>query len=382
MTISPTAYPVPLVPKQTEIAMQALTIQLLGLPIPVSPTDPAYSTVRTGWQTLGQPAPKLPLEDVVFVRCTPVDDQYNRGRDVDPLPNDSLTVGQVSTYIRVWETMWSIYGPNSFDNARKIKSGLFTQALHDAFAVLNLNLVLITDPAEFRRVPFELGGEWCERVDFEARFNEQVNEVEIVPSVASADVLVFNEKGLVAEVNQGARLFDDSFLPPRSSFGAAYLPGSGNLMVFDAGGVSYPGGPGLTPVILLNSNLSECSAEIQIPAFDPTISNNSMGIYLRYQGTPTAFTSYYEAFLRPDPAAVVLTKVTSPTSGVTLATQPVTFIPGANLLFKFEAIGPYLNAYLNGALVLRFEDDPPLTSGLTGFITTHGDINRFISTTP
>lgn len=188
------AYPIPLVPNQVEAAMQKLTVALLGLT-----GTAADSSVRIGWATSGQPD-ALITEDVTFVRCIEVDDPINRTRDVLTITNDTITVGQLTTHVRVWQTFWEISGPNSFDNARKIKSGMFTQALHDTFAALGLSLYLVTDLESPQRVPIFRDGQWWERVDFDARFNELVYENVIVPVVASAEVIVETSIGIVADV--------------------------------------------------------------------------------------------------------------------------------------------------------------------------------------
>lgn len=172
---------------------------MLGLPAPTSPTDPVYSQVRVGWQQQGQPAQEI-NEDVVYIREIEVDDQYNREKYKS---NYSQTVGQdeaaVTTYYeqtnytRVWEVFWEFVGPNSFDHARQVRSSLFSQATHDIFAASQLYLV--TNPAAPRRVPESRDGQWWERTDFSARFNEFVTEVAIAQSVVSAEVIVSTSGG-------------------------------------------------------------------------------------------------------------------------------------------------------------------------------------------
>lgn len=194
------AYPVPLIPKQLESAMQVITMTLLGFTTAGAAAD--YSKVRIGWPQKGQPGFTIDT-DVSFVRCVEVDDAYNRVRDVQTIVQDGVSVGLKTTYVRVWQTFWSIYGPNSFDAARQIRSGLFSQKFHDTLATLGLLVYLVTDPSAPRRVPEEENGQWWDRVDFEARFNERVTEVEIVPSIASAEVIVENSTGMLADLVVG-----------------------------------------------------------------------------------------------------------------------------------------------------------------------------------
>jgi len=132
------------------------------------------------------------------VRCDTVDvPEVNRVRNRQLLPNaadtntppESLVV--LTSYTRVWETFWELYGPNGFDHARKIHSALFTQTVHDTFAALGLALYWVPDSSSPRRIPYYADGQWWERVDFEARFNEFVQEPIIVPAAASVEVKVY-----------------------------------------------------------------------------------------------------------------------------------------------------------------------------------------------
>lgn len=107
-------------------------------------------------------------------------------------------VTKITNYTRVWEVYFTVYGPNSFDNARKIRSRLFDQDIHDQFA--QSQLYWVTDPPAPRRVPEFKDEQWWERVDFTARFNEFVTETYTAPVVQSAEIIVLNE--------EDAELFD------------------------------------------------------------------------------------------------------------------------------------------------------------------------------
>ena len=199
------SYPVPLVPKQVEPALQIGTMMALGI-IALSngnlqplPTSEQYSLVRIGWQQRGQPA-FLITDDVTFIRVIEEDDLYNRQRDFKYFPDqsDPTSVVELTTYTRVWGVFWTVYGPSSFDNARKIRSSLYTQAFHDFYAGLNLYMVM--DVAAPRRVPELRGGQWWERVDFYARFNEQVTEAPTVGVVQSTEVIIENAEGIQKDI--------------------------------------------------------------------------------------------------------------------------------------------------------------------------------------
>lgn len=198
------ALPLPLTPKIIEPLMQLITATALGLDI----TDvKTYSKVRVGWQTDGQPAFDL-INNTVFVRCTEEDDEYNRIRDEEQADfgvEPSIQVQLTTKYTRVWRVFWTIYGPDSYDNARIIRSALYTQAIHDlieygfsGYGQLGLGqggyggdgvpLFLVTDASAPRRVPELKDGRWWERVDFDCQFNEAVTEAVLVNAVSSTEV--------------------------------------------------------------------------------------------------------------------------------------------------------------------------------------------------
>lgn len=160
---------------------------MLGLTPPQSTgPDSTYSAVRVDWQQQGQPFQKI-TDDVTYLRCVEEDDLYNRVRDVQYIQNGFV---KVTSYTRVWRVYWTVYGPNSSDNARKLRSRLFDE---DVEALIEgAQLYWIPDPSAPTRVPEEWGtGQWWERVDFSARFNELVKEQYSAQSVISAEVIGF-----------------------------------------------------------------------------------------------------------------------------------------------------------------------------------------------
>ncbi len=53
---------------------------------------------------------------------------------------------------------------------------------------------------EPRRVPEKIQGEWWERVDFFAEFNEQVTETLTVGTVGSVDVIGYTKDGKFTDI--------------------------------------------------------------------------------------------------------------------------------------------------------------------------------------
>jgi hypothetical protein len=192
--------------------MQTLTAVALGMiPIPNTPTPPipqtVYNTVRVGWQRRGQPF-NAATDEIVYLRCELTDvPPVNRvrNRQLLPNPNDAnnppQTLVLLTSYTRVWRTYWEFYGPQlAFDRARQFESALYTQQVHDTFAALGLALYWVPDTPTPRRVPYYSDGEWWERTDFEAEFNEYVQEPLVIPAMASVEVKVYEgEAGLVAD---------------------------------------------------------------------------------------------------------------------------------------------------------------------------------------
>ena len=184
-------FPAPLTLAQVNDLLQQMTITALGLP------ENSYASVRIGWQTEGQPFEDI-TADVVYLFAVEEDDDYNRLRDNLVFSNDNNSVIVAESYTRVWRFSWTFYGPNSFDRARRLRSALFNTASHDAMAAYQL--YLITDPAAPVRVPEVFQKRWWERVDFSARFNELVVETDTTGFIKSAEIIVEDATGVVADV--------------------------------------------------------------------------------------------------------------------------------------------------------------------------------------
>jgi hypothetical protein len=147
----------------------------------------AYYNVRVGWQQTGQPA-FLITDDICTITATLSDDDYNRIRNTIYSPNDVESLTQTTCYTRVWRIAFSLYGPNSFDHARLLKSAMFMGWAHD---ILGQNeLYLVTNVSDPRRIPELADGQWWERSDFSVRLNELVTETITAAVIASAEVIV------------------------------------------------------------------------------------------------------------------------------------------------------------------------------------------------
>lgn len=186
-----------LTPQAINITLQTLTCWMLGCD-PAS--DPqAYYKVRLEWPTQGQPAWDI-NEDICFLRATEEDGEYNKIRDRKLSYQDSISLESTDTYTRIWRVSWSFYGPNSFDNARQVKSALMSlDFVSDQLA--DMSLYLDTQLTATTRNPEKFGSQWWERTDLSVRMNELVTESLTVSTIASAEViLIENDRGQVADI--------------------------------------------------------------------------------------------------------------------------------------------------------------------------------------
>lgn len=183
---------------QIENMFQVLTTNILG-----EGTDP-NSAVRISWPTGGDLGWEI-TDDVVFLRATISDDRVNRSRDRSQSNPNSGSLTDTTTYIRVWKIDVMLYGPNSLDHARLIKSALFMDWTQTTLAASSLAIVLdVPDP---RRSPELFQGEWWERSDLSVRFNELVTETTTVNSIGSVEIDLYDQD---TSVPQPVRTIDVS----------------------------------------------------------------------------------------------------------------------------------------------------------------------------
>lgn len=147
----------------------------------------AFFKVRVGWQKDGMPG-WGPSQDVVTCMAVVTDDRYNRIRDVSQSQLNDTTNTQTTDYTRAWEMRFSVYGPNSTDNARLIKSCLRLDWVRSIFSAVNLYLV--PDERDPLRFPENFNKQWWDRSDFRAKYYEAVQETITQQTVATAEVIV------------------------------------------------------------------------------------------------------------------------------------------------------------------------------------------------
>jgi hypothetical protein len=171
--------------------LQALTVSVLGID---PATDPkAYYKVRVAWQ--GQPGWPV-TDDICAIRLSETDDPFTRVRDRKYAPNDSATLMLTDTFTRAWEASYSFYGPNGGDNARLLKSAStldwFLNTLKASLlAVVPIRRAVVRNPELYQ-------GNWWNRHDYRFTLYEFITETLTVPSIASAEVILYSNLSLTA----------------------------------------------------------------------------------------------------------------------------------------------------------------------------------------
>lgn len=173
-----------------------------GLTVDITSVGPSPTTdlVRIEWPIKGQPFGNA-NQDVCYIGAIDSsDDEYAKVRDEwitqNYDPNETITLNY--SYTRTWRILWSLYGPNAFDHARAIKSALFLDYYTDALSLDQL--FPVSDFPQPRRLPELINSQWFERVDYDIEIYEFVKETIVVNSVLSAEVIVENSEGQIADV--------------------------------------------------------------------------------------------------------------------------------------------------------------------------------------
>jgi hypothetical protein len=163
------------------------------------PLNPFYF-VRVSYPNAGSPAWKQ-QEDVCFLKCIEIDDPINKQRDVKFQKIDEETANKQTGYTTVFAISFTVYGPNSYENCRKIKDSLFSE--NNRFVLAAKQLFVVPDFKPPARIPELFQGNWWERVDLTINFNNLVLINENVNYIKTAEVNVEDGK-IVATVNVNA----------------------------------------------------------------------------------------------------------------------------------------------------------------------------------
>lgn len=174
--------------KELEDVFKNLTFAVLG----IDKTIPANKgLVRKAWPTKGAPAWGID-EDIAFIRVTPIDNKLARNQDILITDLDEFTGTHETGYTRTHKVDWTLYGPNSYDNADLIRFNLFSDEYTAQLSINNLHLV--TDVPMPQRSPELYNGQWWERTDFSAIYNELVVRRKTVPYIITPNFKIIENK--------------------------------------------------------------------------------------------------------------------------------------------------------------------------------------------
>lgn len=213
-------------PDGTTLTSSALTIQQISAVLQpaisgmLGISDPENTpAVRIEYGPQGQPFSDI-TEDVCYFRCMPTEDPYTKIRErfnwgpngwgnaqfgVQPyggtLSGDPALSEQWN-YTNAWKIRMTFYGPNSYDRARTVRSGLYQDYFTNLLSLSNL--FPVSDFPEPVRVPDLLDGQWFERVDLEFEAYEFVTETIARQTVTSVEVELETSNGVFADIDLSA----------------------------------------------------------------------------------------------------------------------------------------------------------------------------------
>ncbi len=170
---------------QIENIFQALTASITSLD--------EDSGVRISWPVSGAPGWKI-TDDVSFIRVTPVGDPYTQQRETTyENEGQETSLSAKTIYTRVYQVQWIFYGPESVSNAQLIRDGLYKKENRELLKESNLYMIL--DVPQPQRIPELFNGQWWERADFSARFNEKVTLKSTVQTLESVNIIAVTDSG-------------------------------------------------------------------------------------------------------------------------------------------------------------------------------------------
>jgi hypothetical protein len=186
-----------LTPPQFESVMQPIIANILGVPAApnpwgVNPSPDAWNAVRIGWQTQGQPAWNI-TDDVCCLTATMTNDPYSQVRDQLYEQNDAASLIQNMQFTQVWNLHFTLYGPNSYRNARQICSSMALDYAHDTLAGFGIYAVVKWNRPQYH--PELFAAQWWIRTDLDLQFNENVKEFVTTDAAAGVDGTVITNAG-------------------------------------------------------------------------------------------------------------------------------------------------------------------------------------------
>lgn len=181
-----------------EDLMQSVFCSILGWE-----SDELKNNVRISWPEEGQPAWGI-TDNLVFLRCYEQDSSINKEREhTDEYQVSPDEFARDTKYSVLMAVDVIIYGPNSFENSRKIRDGIFTEEIKLILKQNDIYLLPKESQITPKRADEYFEGRWWRRTDMGLRFNERMIVSTTIPSINSIDVEVYEGEGgnKIADVN-------------------------------------------------------------------------------------------------------------------------------------------------------------------------------------
>ena len=179
--------------KETEDIFANVVCGILG----IEPEN-INGRIRMSWgsniDNASMSAPNLKTtEDICYIHVTPEDNAYNRQRNKDFIYEGGENMISFDEHTDVYNVLFVNYGSNAYDNARAIRNGLYSDRIRRFLRFSNMPLV--TDTPAIRRVPELVSGNWVNRVDVSATFNQYVRLVEEIKTIEQIGVIPVTDEG-------------------------------------------------------------------------------------------------------------------------------------------------------------------------------------------
>lgn len=170
--------------RQIEDLLRTMTLNITGLD---------GDKVRFAYPAKGQPAWDID-KNYIVITLAPVSNPYDKLRDIKFKEFDDDNAEQEVFYTRVFSCLWTHYGPDAYDLADELRSGLLLEENRRTLAVNDIfPLTQVPTPV---RIPYDYNAQWWERVDLQAYYNVGTLRTSEMPYLKSADISIYTEDGL------------------------------------------------------------------------------------------------------------------------------------------------------------------------------------------
>lgn len=171
-----------------------LIAQILGLD-PTLPTS--QDKVRISWPTGGAPSWKI-TDNICFLQINNQENGISKQFDTKYTVQSGYNLNENITYTKVHRVDMVLYGPNSLENAEIIKNALYTSSTYRVLLQQN-NMSVVQDVNTPIRSPELFQGQWWERANFFASFNELITTTSTIQAIQTINVT--NETDSITQID-------------------------------------------------------------------------------------------------------------------------------------------------------------------------------------